>query len=90
MNENQARALVLDALAKVAPDVDTADVSGGADLRDDLGLDSMDFLAFVELVSESGGCAIDEDDYPAVSTVDGCVDHLVAVSGGGGRDADGG
>ncbi|HEU5023486.1 MAG TPA: acyl carrier protein [Spirillospora sp.] len=77
MTPQEARELAVRSLAKVAPDIDAAALDGGADLRDDLGLDSLDFLGFVEELSEGSGVRIEEDDYEELSTLDGCVDHLV-------------
>jgi acyl carrier protein len=43
--------------------------SAGADIRDTLGLDSLDFLNFVEMLSQRPGQRIDEDDYPKLATL---------------------
>jgi len=60
----------------VAPDVDLDDVDGGARLRQDLELDSLDFLRLVEVIDTDTGVDIPERDYPAVATVDGLVGYL--------------
>ncbi|HEU4425140.1 MAG TPA: acyl carrier protein, partial [Pilimelia sp.] len=64
------------ALHEVAPDVDLATLRPEDDLRETLGLDSLDFLQIVELLSERSGQRIDEDDYPQLATVAGAVDFL--------------
>jgi acyl carrier protein len=61
--------LIRTVLHQVAPDVDLADVTGDDDIRDALGLDSLDFLQFVELLSVRSGVRIEEDDYPKLSTL---------------------
>ena len=47
-----------------------------ADLRDTLGLDSLDFLSFIETLSERTGRRIDEDDYPQLATLASAVKFL--------------
>ena len=68
MTPDQAQHAVEEALAQVAPDVDIADLTPDTDLRDGLGLDSLDFLRFVEILSERSGKQIAEDDYPHLAT----------------------
>jgi acyl carrier protein len=55
-------------LADVAPDLDVASIGLDADLRNDVGLDSMDFLNFVIGVHEQLGIDIPEADYGKVDT----------------------
>jgi len=76
VNEQDARHAVEAALGKVAPDVEPGDLDGGARLRQDLELDSLDFLRLVEVIAESTGVDIPEADYPAVATVDGLVTYV--------------
>lgn len=77
MTPRQARELAVRSLEKVAPDIDAGAVGGDASLREDLGLDSLDFLGFVEELSEGSGLRIDEDDYPELATLDACVAYLI-------------
>jgi acyl carrier protein len=67
---------VRQALLSVVPDADLDRLDPDADLRDELGLDSLDFLNFVEGLSERTGCRIDEDDYDRLDTLDACVSFL--------------
>ncbi|WP_285244627.1 acyl carrier protein [Pseudarthrobacter sp. fls2-241-R2A-127] len=76
MNQQDARRAVETAIGKVAPDVEPGDLDGAARLRQDLELDSLDFLRLVEVVAESTGVDIPEADYPAVATVDGLVAYV--------------
>ncbi|MBP2705083.1 hypothetical protein JOL79_14805 [Microbispora sp. RL4-1S] len=78
MTPQRARELVEAALTRVAPDADLAALAPDADIREALELDSLDFLTYVETLSESSGCRIEEDDYPAFTTVAGGADFLVA------------
>jgi acyl carrier protein len=78
MNEQDARAAVQAAIGKVAPDVDLAEVNEDARLRQDLELDSLDFLRLVETIDTATGVDIPERDYPAVATVKGLIGYLAA------------
>ncbi|MCB5280684.1 MULTISPECIES: phosphopantetheine-binding protein [Micrococcaceae] len=78
MNEHDARAAVQSAIGKVAPDVDLAGVNEDARLRQDLELDSLDFLRLVETIDTATGVDIPERDYPEVATVKGLIGYLAA------------
>ncbi|MEO3805345.1 hypothetical protein [Nonomuraea sp. B1E8] len=81
MTPQQARELVERALVQVAPDADLAALPPDADFRDILELDSLDFLGFVETLSDISGYRIEEDDYPAFSSVVGGARFLAAHAG---------
>ena len=49
-----------------------------ADLRDELDIDSMDFLRFVVDLHARLGVEVPERDYPKIRTLASCVDYLVA------------
>lgn len=70
MTPEEARRAIREVLAEVAPDADTGSLTPGADLRDTLELDSLDFLNFVEALGERSGRRIDEDDYPELATLE--------------------
>lgn len=70
MNTKAARALVLEALAEVAPDVEPADLDPGASLREGGELDSMDFVAFVACICDAIGRDIPEDHYARLDGLD--------------------
>ncbi|MGY1735047.1 acyl carrier protein [Geodermatophilus sp. SYSU D00684] len=78
MTEQDAWDAVRAAVGEIAPDVDPADLAGGARLRQDLELDSMDFLRVLETIARRTGVDVPEDAYDEVATVGGLVGHLVA------------
>lgn len=80
MTPEQARDLVEETLHQVAPNADTAGLDGQADLREELELDSLDFLSFVEGLSTRVNRRIEEDDYSRLSTLDRCVAYLTDAS----------
>jgi acyl carrier protein len=69
VNTQEATQAIEEVLGQVAPDADVASLAPGADLRDTLELDSLDFLSFVEGLSKRVGQRIDEDDYPKLATM---------------------
>lgn len=69
-------ALIRQALHEVAPDADVTLLAPDADLRETLGLDSLDFLRLVELLSSRTGRRIDEEDYPRLATMGQAADFL--------------
>jgi acyl carrier protein len=73
---DQAQRIITEALAQIAPDADIPGLAPDADLRDTAELDSLDFLRFVEILSEQTGKRIDEDDYPHLATLASAVKFL--------------
>ena len=80
MNTIETENLFRTVLHQVAPDADLAELAGDDDIRDSLGLDSLDFLQVVELLSERSGVRIDEDDYPRLSTLNSAAAWLASAS----------
>ncbi|MCK2218307.1 phosphopantetheine-binding protein [Actinomadura sp. ATCC 31491] len=79
MTPQQATEIVQDALLQIAPEADLAALAPDTDFRDALELDSLDFLSYVEVLSETGGVRVDEDDYPKVSTIAGAAAFIAAA-----------
>ena len=76
MTRDEHRRTVLGILAAIAPEVDLAAVRGDVDLREELDIDSMDFLRFVVQLDEKLGVSVPEADYPRIRTLDGCLAYL--------------
>jgi acyl carrier protein len=76
MTRDELRAVVRSILGGIAPEVDLAGVKPDADLRDELDIDSMDFLRFVVALHERLGVDVPEAHYPQVRTLDGCLAYL--------------
>ena len=81
MTEMAFDRVVLDALGDIAPEADMDTLRRNVPFRDQLDIDSMDFLNFVIAVNERTGIDIPESDYGALDTLDGCVAYLNAHSG---------
>jgi acyl carrier protein len=76
VNTEQARAHVAAILGRIAPEADLEEVPGDVDLRDELDLDSMDFLSLVEGLKEATGVDVPEDDYEKIETLDGLLGYV--------------
>lgn len=87
MTRDEIVAGVRSILGTIAPEVDLARVKPDADLRDELDIDSMDFLRFVVELHARLGVEVPEKDYPSIRTLDSCVAYLVERTGSaaGGR-----
>lgn len=68
--------MVLRLLGEIAPEADLTALKPDVSFRDQLDLDSMDFLNFVILLHKTFGVEIPESDYPKYATLKGCVEQL--------------
>jgi acyl carrier protein len=74
----ELRRQVLACIASVAPEAELDTLEGDVDLRDELDLDSMDFLNVLIAIKEATGVEVPERDYPQVRTLDALVAYLEA------------
>jgi acyl carrier protein len=73
-----ARQTILDAIERIAPDVDPATLPTDVDFREEAELDSMDFLGVLTAVQEATGVEVPETDYSQIVTIDQFTDYLSA------------
>jgi len=78
MTPAEIRSTVAQALAGVAPEIDVASLRPDVPLRDQVDLDSMDFLRFVVELHRQVGVDVPEADYQKLATLSGAVDYLAA------------
>ncbi|MFQ5493994.1 MAG: acyl carrier protein [Phycisphaerae bacterium] len=76
MINSQVKDIVLDIIATVAPDADLSDVKGDVGLRDQLDLDSMDFLDIVMELRKRYKIEVPKEDYPQLASLDSCASYL--------------
>jgi acyl carrier protein len=69
---------ILECLATIVGDAALTGLPDDADLRDELDLDSMDFLNLLIAVKEATGVEVPERDYPQVRTLAGLVAYVEA------------
>jgi acyl carrier protein len=82
VNEEEIRRAVLDAVHRVAPDVDVGSLDPAGDLREQADLDSVDILNLVVRLHETLGVDVPETDYEEMTTLDGAVVYLTRKVGG--------
>lgn len=80
MTKDEIRTVVLRSLGEIAPEADPATIKPDVGFRDQLDLDSMDFLNFVIALHQALGVDIPEADYPRLATLDGCVEYLARAA----------
>lgn len=80
MTDAEAKALIFDVLASIAPEADPSAISENENMREAFDLDSMDFLNFIIALHERTGLPIPETDYPRLLTLGGAVGYLVEAA----------
>jgi len=76
MNDEQIKQAIIAIIAEIAPDEDTTDIDPAVRLRDQLDLDSMDFLDIVMELRKKYGVHVPDTDYQELATLDSCVNYL--------------
>ncbi|MDG2359268.1 MAG: acyl carrier protein [Planctomycetaceae bacterium] len=79
MAPEQIRQVVLDILARIAPDEDLSDLDDAVAFRDQMELDSMDFLDIVMELRKAYRVQIPEEDYENLVTMDSTVAYLTPL-----------
>ena len=82
MTAEDLREAVVADLINIAPEFTPEEIDSEADLREEMDIDSMDFLNFVIALHKKLGVEIPETDYPKLFTVNGAVDYLAAKTAG--------
>ena len=78
MTRDEIRNAVIQALTSIAPEIDPRDLQPDTVLRQELDLDSMDFLNFVIGLHERLGIDVPEQDYPRLTTLNRAVDYFAS------------
>ncbi|HEY7681304.1 MAG TPA: acyl carrier protein [Gemmatimonadales bacterium] len=76
MTRDEIRRAVLAAVSTVVPEAHPETLDSAAPLRDQVDIDSMDFINFVVALDEAVGVAVPEADYGRLTTIDACVAYL--------------
>lgn len=77
LTREQARAAIFDALCAIAPEVDPAGIAPDKPLREQVDLDSFDFLNVIIRLHERLGIDIPESDYAELATLASATEYLV-------------
>ena len=76
MTAEETRQAVIDIITDIAPDEDLAHLNDDQPLRDQIDLDSMDFLDIVMELRKRHSIEVPEADYSELNTMAGCVRYL--------------
>jgi acyl carrier protein len=76
MNQDEIREIVLGTLKGIAPEVEVGELSTGQALRDQVDLDSMDWLNFLIGLHQRLNVDIPESDYRQLTTIDAIIGYL--------------
>ena len=77
MSADQIRQVILKILNRIAPDNDLAFLKDELPFREQMELDSMDFLDIVMELRKMYRIQIPEEDYPNLNTMAGTVGYLL-------------
>ena len=76
MTESEIRNTILKIIGDIAPDEDLSDIKPDVRLREQIDLDSMDFLDIVMELRKRYKVNVPEEDYKELATLDSCVAYL--------------
>ncbi|HEX5685122.1 MAG TPA: acyl carrier protein [Ideonella sp.] len=87
MDIDSIRRVVVDSVLEIAPEADFSRVDPGRSMREQIDLDSFDFLNLLIALQGRLGVAVPESDYRLVDSLDGLVTYLAQHQGPGGVTA---
>ena len=76
MTKDDIKKLIIEIIADIAPDEDLTGLKPDVRLREQLQLDSMDFLDIVMELRKRHGIEVPEADYMQLATLDSCANYL--------------
>jgi|TARA_B100000315_G_C14140076_1_gene390950 acyl carrier protein len=76
MSKEEIREIIYNIIKEIAPDEDLGNLDDSKEIRDQIELDSMDFLDIVLELRKRYKVDVPEEDYPKLATIDGCVEYL--------------
>ena len=76
MTSDEIRDVILEIIQDIDEDAEIANIKADQPLRDQLDLDSMDFLDIVMELRKRYKLQVPEADYPELATLDSCANYL--------------
>ena len=76
MSKEKIREIIYNIIRDIAPDEDLSNLDDTKAIRDQIELDSMDFLDIVLELRKRYKVDVPEEDYPKLATINGCVEYL--------------
>jgi acyl carrier protein len=76
MKAEEVRIMLLEVMQEIVPDEDLSNLKGDIRIRDQIEMDSMDFLDVIMELRKRYNIVVPEDDYMELSTLDSSVAYL--------------
>lgn len=76
MTSGDVKQAILDIISELVPDEDLSALDDTVRIRDQIDLDSMDFLDIIMELRKRYNIQVPESDYPQFATMNGCVNYL--------------
>ena len=76
MTKEEVKASLLNIISEIVPDEDVMNLEGNTGIRDQIDLDSMDFLDIIMELRKKYQVEIPEEDYPELATMNSSVTYL--------------
>jgi acyl carrier protein len=76
MKAEEIRSMILEVIHEIVPDEDLSNLKGDIRIRDQIEMDSMDFLDVIMELRKRYNVVVPEDDYMELSTLDSSVAYL--------------
>lgn len=76
MKAEEIRSMILEIIHEIVPDEDLSDLKGDVRIRDQIEMDSMDFLDIIMELRKRYSLTVPEDDYMELSSLDSSVAYL--------------
>ncbi|MEJ2453149.1 MAG: acyl carrier protein [Candidatus Thiodiazotropha sp.] len=79
MNREEIETIVLEVMLSIIPEMEPSTLDARVSFRDQVEMDSVDYLNFVLTLEKRLGIRIPEIDYPRLSSLDGSIAYLLKV-----------
>jgi len=76
MTKQEIKSVLMEIVAEIIPDEDLTSLKGDIPIREQVELDSMDFLDIIMELRKRYGIEVPEDDYTQLATIDSSVAYL--------------
>jgi acyl carrier protein len=76
MKQEEVISRLFDIIAEISPDLDLSDIDPDIPLRDQLELDSVDFLGVLMELQDRYGIEVPEEDFIEFETLNRCAKYL--------------
>ncbi len=81
MNREEIETIVLEVMLNIIPEMEPSTLDARVSFRDQVEMDSVDYLNFVLTLEKRLGIRIPEIDYPRLSSLDGSTAYLLKTLG---------